>query len=145
MRKGFIYILLIALAACSSRGCVESEFHLAKDSRLPVWFHIPDGMNRQDLDVILTYYTTGPAEMTLLDIRGGNSKSLITIKGENKHHPEYWAWAQQDWPKRSHPGFVVINVNGVSEIIEHKKMEPLFYVSNEVAVQRVIAGNNTFN
>jgi hypothetical protein len=80
-----------------------------------------------------------------LDIRGGNSKSLVTIKGINNHHPEYWAWAQQDWPKRSYPAFVVINVNGVSEIIEHKKMEPLFYVSNEAAVQRVIAGNNTYN
>jgi hypothetical protein len=143
MTKNYIFILLITLAACSSRGCVESEFHLAKDSKLPVWFQIPDGMNRQDLDVILTYYTTGPADITLIDIRDGKSKPIIKIKGENIHHPEYWAWAQEDWPNRSHPGFVVINVNGVSEIIEHKKMEPLFYVSNEATVQRTIAGKNS--
>ena len=139
MKKGFIYILLIALTACSSRGCVESEFHLAKDSKLPVWFQIPDGMNRQDLDVSLTYYTTGPADITLLDIREGKSKPIIKIKGEYKHHPEYWTWAQKDWPKRSQPGYVVITVNSLSEIIEHKKMEPLFYISNEEAVQRTIA------
>jgi len=145
MRKVFIYIFLLSLVACSSRGCVESEFHLAKESRLPVWFKVPDGMNRQDLDVVLTYYTTGPADITLVNIREGRSKSLKTVKGENHHHPEYWAWAQQDWPKRSHPSFVVINVDGVLEIIEHKKMEPLFYISNEAAVQRTISDKNTYN
>jgi hypothetical protein len=50
---------------------------------------------------------------------------------------------QEDWPKRSHPGYVVITVNGVSEIIEHKKMEPLFYISNKEAVQRTIAEKHT--
>jgi hypothetical protein len=113
---------------------------LAEESRLPAWFQIPDGMKRQDLDVILTYYSMGAADIELFDIRGEKPKSLKEIRGENHHHPAYWEWAQLDWPKRSHPGFVVINVKGVTEIIEHKKMEPLFYISDEAAVQRTISG-----
>ncbi len=145
MRKGLIYIPFILLVACSTRGCVESEFHLAKDSRLPIWFNIPDGIQREDLDVTLTYYTTGPADLTLLDIREGKSKTLTKIKGNNMHHPEYWAWAQKDRPKRSHPLYVVINVDGISEIIEHKKIAPIFYISNEAAVQNTISNNKSYN
>lgn len=102
-------------------------------------------MQREDLDVILTYYTMGPADLTLRDIRNGNSKSLKRIKAENKHHPEYWAWAQKDWPARSHPGYVVLSVGSVSEIIEHRKMEPIFYVSDESAVQNSIKGKIPHN
>jgi len=145
MKKGFIYVLLITLTACSNRGCVESKFHLAEDSRLPVWFQVPDGISRKDMDVTLTYYTSGPADIDLVDIRDGKSKRLIRVKGEHWNHPEYWKWAKQDWPKRSHPHFVVFKVNGLTEIIEHRRMEPLFYISDEAAVQSAISGSNTYN
>ena len=96
MHKSLYKVLFILLVASLIGGCVESEFHLAKESRLPIWFEIPAGMQREDLDVVLTYYTTGPADLTLMDVRKGKSKSLKKIKGKNIHHPEYWAWAQKD-------------------------------------------------
>ena len=145
MNKNHFKVILILLVAGLVSGCVESEFHLAKDSRLPIWFEIPDGMQREDLDVVLTYYSTGTADLTLMDVRNGKSKSLKKIKGKSAHHPEYWTWAQKDWPKRSHPSYVVITVNGVKEIIEHRKMEPIFYISNESAVINTISGKNTYN
>jgi len=145
MNKYLANIILVLLVALLVSGCVESEFHLAKESRLPVWFEAPDGMQRGDLDVVLTYYTTGPADLTLRDIRKGKSISLKKIKATNMHHPEYWVWAQKDWPERSHPGYVVLSVGDISEIIEHRKMEPIFYVSDESAVQNTIKGENTHN
>jgi len=143
MNKSFSNILFILLIAWFVSGCVESEFHLAKESRLPVWFEIPDGMQREELDVVLTYYTSGPADLVLRDIRKG--KSLKRIKAKNIHHPEYWVWAQKDWPKRSHPAYVVLSVGDISEIIEHRKMEPIFYVSDESSVQISINSENTHN
>ena len=143
MIRGIRNIVFILTAAWLVAGCVESEFHLAKESRLPVWFDIPEGAERNDLDVVLTYYTTGPAKLNFRDVRNG--KTLKTIKAINKHHSEYWDWAQKDWPKRSHPGYVVLSAEGTTEIIEHRKMEPIFFVSNESAVQNTINSGNTHN
>jgi len=145
MRKGLFYILFIFLVACSTRGCVESEFNLSKESRLPAWFKIPNGMKRSDLDVTLTYYTTGPADLTLIDIRNRNKKSIKTIKVKNIHHPEYWAWADKDWPKRAHPGYVILSSNNITEIIVHKERNPVFHISNESAVQNTIHGKKAYN
>jgi hypothetical protein len=33
-----------------------------------------------------------------------------------------------------YPSYEAITVNGITEIIEHRKMEPIFYVTNDIAV-----------
>ena len=144
MKKVVVYFLVLLLTACSTRGCVESQFHLAKESDLPGWFQIPEGLKRSDLDVTLAYYTNGTADINLYDIRKGKRKLLNKKLGRNWHHPDYWAWAQEDWPKRSHPSYVVIISDRVKEIIEHKKMEPIFYISSESDMRNTMK-NNTYN
>ena len=37
-----------------------------------------------------------------------------------------------------YPGFVLVKVNGVSEIIEHRKMEPIFYVSDDASIRNKV-------
>ena len=39
-------------------------------------------------------------------------------------------------PKSSsdYPSYEVVTVNGVTEIIEHRKMEPIFYVTDNAAI-----------
>lgn len=125
-------------------GCVESEFNLAQDSKLPKWLSLPEGIERKDIIVTLTYYTDSDVKISMHK-QGGWFSTIQSVSGTSKWHPEYWAWAQEDWPLRSHPGFTVIEVKGSSEIIEHKTMEPVFYVSSEKQVQNVLRTGNTFN
>ncbi|MBV1872533.1 MAG: hypothetical protein KUG83_08305 [Gammaproteobacteria bacterium] len=134
--KGFrlTIIILVSLLA----GCLESEFELAESSRLPEWIILPDGMARNDVTVSLSYYTGNNFKLVLREKGSSWFSSLQTIKGTNEHHPEYWGWAQDDWPARNHPAFVVLSVNGETEIVEHKKMEPIFYIANQQAVEKVV-------
>ena len=72
MRRLRVVLPLLALAACSPlRGCVESQFSLAPDSRLPQWFAAPVVKDRSDVAVKLTYWTNGDAdESSHMDLAG---------------------------------------------------------------------------
>jgi hypothetical protein len=69
-------------------------------------------------------------------------KTLLRKTGMQVNHPEYWEWAQKDWPARSYPSYVNITIGGVTEIVEHKKQEPIFYISNQQAVTDTISSKH---
>jgi hypothetical protein len=39
-----------------------------------------------------------------------------------------------------YPAYEIITVDGITEIIEHRKMEPLFYVTDDPAVWKELMG-----
>jgi hypothetical protein len=43
-------------------------------------------------------------------------------------------------PDSGYPSFEVITANGITEIIEHKKMEPIFYITDDPAVWKTLMG-----
>jgi hypothetical protein len=69
------------------------------------------------------------------------SKSNGRVRGD---HPIYLGPPTSD-PLRQYPSYEVVTVNGISEAIEHRAMEPIFYVSDDAAVlnQLGIAPTNT--
>jgi len=58
--------------------------------------------------------------------------------GKSEHHQNYWECAQKDWPAKSHPSYVNVTIEGITEIVEHRKIESIFYISNEDAVNKAI-------
>ena len=118
------------------RGFVESEFKLASNSPLPAWYpQLPEGYSRKDVTIRMQYYTPFfDVDDTVFIVESSWWNTLYKETGTSKHHPKYWAWANKDWPARAHPGYVNVTIGGVTEVIEHKKMEPIFYISNETAV-----------
>ena len=95
-------------------------------------------MERKDITLSLSYYTGGDFKLVIREKGASWFSSLQTIDGSSEHHPEYWAWANEDWPARSHPSFVILAYNGETEIVEHKKMEPIFYMSSTQAVEKFL-------
>ena len=140
MKRLAILITVFVLVSCHpTKGFLESEFALSPESRLPVWFsQLPEDTEREDVTVLLRYYTSPfDVDDTVLILKKG-SRTLERVTGRSEHHPKYWAWAREDWPNRSHPSYVNITIEGKTEIIEHKKMEPVFYVSSEEAVKSTL-------
>jgi hypothetical protein len=136
MKKGFYFTIILIVGLLT--GCLESEFELAESSKLPKWIVLPDGIERKDITVNLSYYTDSDFKLVLHKKGSSGLTTLQTIEGTSEHHPEYWAWANEDWPARSHPGYVILSVSGETEIVEHRKMEPIFYVSNQQVVENTI-------
>jgi hypothetical protein len=87
-----------------------------------------DGVTRADVSITLSYYTSiggDDAKVTLKD-RGG--KTLAEVSGKIKC---------QSSPS-SYPTYEVVVANGITEVIEHKKMEPIFYISDDPGVKKML-------
>lgn len=44
------------------------------------------------------------------------------------------------FPKSGYPAYDLIEANGVAEVIEHKKMEPVFYINDDPVVRQKLLG-----
>lgn len=116
------------------QGCEyfpESSFTLADGSRLPAWIDVPSGTGRGDAHLTMSYYIkpSGRSAVFSLKVRGKNLQSVRAELGCSK--PFKLAGATADYPS-----YEAISYNGRTEMIEHKKMEPIFYVSDDPVVRK---------
>lgn len=112
----------LCISSCVISGCLESSFQLASESRLPSWEALPPGLSRADVSVTLNYYTTplpgaNDAEFIL---KNRNGKKLAEVKGKVK--------CQYPYSQPSYPGYDAVVVNGTTEILEFRRMEPILYI-----------------
>jgi hypothetical protein len=109
-------------------GCLESTFELASKSRLPRWTALPHGLTRTDVLVTMNYYTMplGPDANFILKDRKG-------IKLAEK-----WGKIKCQSGTSDYPLYNAVVVDGITEIIEHKWMEPIFYVTDDPAVTKAL-------
>jgi hypothetical protein len=136
------YLLLgvvLTISGTTITGCEyfpESAFELASDSRLPKWITLPPGLTRGDVSITMSLYDSlwgSDVTFVLQDKKGRTLKKIYgkqTPEGslELKHPPP-------GFPP-GYPAYEVITVNGITEIVEHRKMEPVFYVNDDPAVRK---------
>lgn len=119
-------------------GCLESSFDLADQSRLPKWFDVPEKAHREDYSLRMDLYTGpsgGKAVFTLnksgslfgaktYTINYADQPSSITVELENppKGYPS------------GYPAYKVVKINGVVDIVELRRMEPFFYMTDDPKV-----------
>jgi hypothetical protein len=120
-------------------GCdflAESTFTLANESRLPKWVVLPPGVTRADISLTMSYYILpwgGSARFKLQD------KNKQTIEKENGRVRCRNPFQLKNSPKgfsAGYPNYEAITVNDITEIIEHRKMEPIFYVTDSPEVRK---------
>jgi hypothetical protein len=130
LRRTGRYFLIFALfiTLFPAVGCLESAFTLANDSRLPRWMTLPPGVTRADVSVTLSYYTSLGGDDAKVILRDRRGKLLAEVRGKMRCHSS----------SSSYPTYEVVEVNGVSELIEHKKMEPVFYIADDPALKRML-------
>jgi hypothetical protein len=107
----------------------ESTFKLASDSRVPKWITLQPGVRRKDIELTMSYYIkpwSGSASFTLR-----NDKHVVQqIDGKVVcKYPFSLTGSKSDYPS-----YAAVVVNGTTELIEHKRMEPIFYVTDDAAV-----------
>ncbi len=122
-------VLGIAATALAFRiaGCEafpESSFELAKGSRLPKWFAIPPGLGRVDVSITMNYYT----------VPWGPNVTFVLQDRTNKVLAKLYGRTVCNRPFSGYPSYEMITVGGTTEMIEHKKMEPIFYITDDPAV-----------
>ena len=114
--------LVLGISGCMS----EANFQLASESRLPRWFEVPENSSRADYTVTLdTYvYSHGPESVfKIFAVEGTFSSEEITgaaqvIIGSPRNPPVYAAYT----------------FNGVTDVVEHRDNEPVFYMCDDPAI-----------
>jgi len=130
----FFVALTIAGSAVGCEWFPEATFELASESRLPKWITIPSGLTRANVSIMMSCYVTpwGRSATFILQDTKGQIRTKVYGKarglGPNqlKHPPP-------GFPP-GYPVYEVITVNGITEIIEYRKPEPTFYISDDPAV-----------
>ena len=128
----YLPVVAWCLLSCVMSGCLESSFQLASESRLPIWEALPQGLTRADVSVTLNYYTTllpGANDAKFI-LKNGKGEKLSEVMGKLK--------CQYPYSSASYPGYDAVVVNGKTEVLEFRKMEPIFYVNDDPAIRKAI-------
>jgi hypothetical protein len=135
----FLLLFVVLTIAGSEIGCEwfpESTFELASESRLPKWITLPPGLTRADVSITMSYYYVlpwgrGGATFILQDTKG---QIRTRVRGKQKDLGPFQLKHPPPGFPPSYPSYEIITVNGITDIIEHRKMEPIFYVTDDPAV-----------
>jgi hypothetical protein len=133
-------LFFVALTIASSQiGCEwfpESTFELASESRLPKWITLPPGLTRADVSIMMNYYVLPWGRSATFILRDTKGQIRRKVSGKVKGSEPYQLQHPPLGFPPGYPSYEVITANGITEIIEHRKMEPTFYITDDPAVRK---------
>jgi hypothetical protein len=110
-------------------GCLESSFELAADSRLPNWIEVQDGASRRDYRLTLDCYSTfSGGEFVFKLYKKGSFFKIQKATADLSRIKEI---VQDDSlvKKDKYPKYFAVTIDGIVDIVELRKMEPVFYMT----------------
>ena len=145
MQSKRIILIAVVFASCSPiRGCVESQFTLSPESRLPKWFSLPVGYSRDDLIVKLSYYAPLlPVDDTTVELSNRKGQILSTITGQKCWHPVTNQNRNQygGFDSDSSPRYVYVVAKGMTEVIEHGRGPTFRIVDDPKLLKEALESN----
>ncbi|MGZ5078425.1 MAG: hypothetical protein ACXWHZ_02640 [Usitatibacter sp.] len=146
LRLGGLMVAVLFTASCAALGgAVESRFVLAPDSRLPSWLSIPTNLQRSDVVVVLKYLTPSQqSDDAVVEIQDRQGRRLSSVHGQFCWHPAMQTKKNKfgGFDPDAYPLYAYVKVNGITEVIEHRK-EPVFRISDNVELRRSAAASNS--
>ncbi len=136
-RRHLLSGILLAVVCFTNTGCeflAESTFKLADESRLPKCVTLPPGLTRADVSLTMSYYSMpwgGSAQFTL---QNKNGQVMMKEDGKVRCKEPFQLKSSPQQSSSGYPAYEPITVNGITEIIEHRRMEPIFFVTDNPAV-----------
>jgi len=133
--KNVQLIVAVCVSSCAMSGCVESNFRIASESRLPRGLAIPPGLTRADVSATVDYYTLGQAKFILRDKSG---RKIGTVTGHIEGNPLHLRTPPQGYEPR-YPVYELIVINGVTEIMEHRRPDDILYVTDDPGIREELS------
>lgn len=120
-------------------GCKEASFDLSPESRLPKWIEVESSLSRNDYNLTMDYYLGPRSAEAVFKLYDLNGKKKIQLKGDISRYPLKLKNPPLGYPK-NYPMYQVITINGVTDIVEHRKMESNFHMTDDQAVWEELVG-----
>ena len=132
-------IAFVAAAALSLSSCgffPESSFGLARSSRLPQWIVLPPGLSRDQVSVTMDYYVSPVGRTATFRLYDSHDQQRIKVSGYTRgDHLITLKKPPSGFPP-GYPAYEVITINGIPDVVEHRAMEPIFYMTDDPAVRQ---------
>jgi len=135
---------VVVLACLVLTGCglfPESLFSLANESRLPKWFTLLPNQTRANVTVTMDYYIDSSGRTATFTLQDSSGSVISKVTGKQKGLEPLQRSANQPGYPKGYPSYEIITVGGITEIIEHRKMEPIFYVADDPEVKAEFANH----
>ena len=136
-----------ALVLTGSCGIIpEASFELAPTSRLPRWIQLPVGLRRDQVTVTLDYYVSPLGRTAKFSLYDSHRRRLQRVIGSQRgDHPLTLKKPPLGFAP-GYPGYEVISIDGLTDVVEHRAMEPTFYMTDDAAVREELGvpANNAF-
>ena len=144
--KYIVLILLGSIALLNSCSFFpEATFDLSGGSRIPMWFTLPDNKSRSDVKIKMSYYVKPSGRTATFTLTNKENKRLDRVEGTLRGlKPIELKDPPSGFPS-GYPSYEVITVNGITEVIEHRKGEPIFYINEDPKILEefeVLRANN---
>jgi hypothetical protein len=136
-----LFLLTLASAIIGCEYFPESTFTLASDSRLPKWIAIPQGVDRANTSVTMSYYVMPWGRTAKFSLQYADKKTVAAANGKLKCAHSFQLKNPTPGFPIGYPSYEEITVNGVTEVIEHRKMEPIFYITDDPAIAKEFSCN----
>lgn len=142
-----IMLLLVFLIRCSldptsgfdlRYGLCESNFNLARESRLPRWFQLPSGTERSDIGVYFVYF------LSKAKIAATNNKTgemFFSAVADMKYHPITAEEIKKMKQGSPCPWYSIISVDGVAEVAAHFELGDIVYIVEPSEVTQDVYSN----
>ena len=139
----FLLAIVLCLSLTSCGFLPESSFDLSSESRLPRWFALPSDIPRSDAAVTMNYYVGSngrTAKFVLRDTR--QNKTIAEVSGQLAEEHPLKRKTSAPGTASDYPSYEVVTVNGVPEVIEHRRLEPIFYIVDDPLVRAELGVTN---
>jgi len=137
-------VCTLAITGFLMLGCElfpESTFQLASDSRLPKWITLPPESKRANVSLTLSYYIKPWGRSAQFTLQDAKKHVVEKINGKMGCQGSFHITRSTQGFAVDYPAYEAVTVNGITELIEHRKMEPIFYVTDDAAVWKQYRGN----
>jgi hypothetical protein len=83
-----LLVVVLLVSSCAMTGCLEANWTLAKESRLPKGIELPPGLTRKDVSVDMNTYTVLRGPDVKFIVRDRKGKKLAKVKGNSRPYPD---------------------------------------------------------
>jgi hypothetical protein len=131
-----VAVTLLLLSSCGVLP--ESSFELAPSSRLPRWIQLSAGQRRDQVRVTLDYYISPFGRTCTFSLYDDQTRRLRKVSGSiREQHP---LTLKNSSPRfaAGYPSYEVITIEGSIDVVEHRAMEPVFYMTDDRVVREVL-------
>lgn len=87
----------------------------------------------------MDYHVSSSGRTAVFTLRDSSGKTIEKVTGKLHGNGSLQRRVKQSGFPEGYPLYEIVTVDGITEIIEHRKMEPIFYISDAPAVRAEFA------